>query len=435
VEGTSYRPDTDGIAVGYGRGEVHLHLPHDAKSEVLLPPKTANTDPVQDLLARSLKSPIGSPALRELAKGKQSVTIAIPDKTRPPIAREILQPLIEELASAGVPETGITIFISCGIHSRHSDDEIRPLVGDVLFEKFEVRQNDGHSEEDFVKLGTTSRGTPVEVNRVVADSDLVLAVGGLAFHYFAGFTGGRKMIIPGAASVNMVENNHKLTLLETGEMNPGCRSGVLEGNPVHEDMVEAVSHLKSDVYLVNVISDGWGSVAGVLSGDLIESHALGTEVVRGLFECRLAEPCDIAIASAGGHPLDMNIIQSHKSLQHAAGSVRDGGVIIGALACEEGVGSDTFLRWFKYADSREVTANLYGNYELNGHTALSFMQKRERIHMILVSELPSDVVDTLGVTHAEDVNDALAKAEALVGPRARIYVFPRAWGLLPVVES
>jgi nickel-dependent lactate racemase len=131
----------------------------------------------------------------------------------------------------------------------------------------------------------------------------------------------------------------------------------------------------------------------------------------------------------------MNIIQSHKSLQHAAASVRDGGVVIGVLACEEGVGSDTFLKWFDYEDSKEVTANLYQDYELNGHTALAFMQKRERLNIILVSGLPRDIVRSLGVTHADDIGEALARARTLAGAGARIYVFPRAWGILPVVRT
>lgn len=435
MEISKARPEGDGIALNYGRGELHLNLADRPNARVLLPKRTPNSQPAGRLLTESLQSPVGSAPLRQLAAGKKSVTIAIPDKTRPPIARDILPLLLEEIAAAGVPASGIEIFIACGIHALHTDDDIRRLVGDDIFGKLKIHQNDGHSAKDFVNLGTTSRGTPVEVNRVVADSDLVVAVGGLAFHYFAGFTGGRKMMIPGAASVRMVENNHRLTLTETGEMNPGCRSGALSGNPVHEDMLECVGHLKSEVYLVNVVRDGWGNVAGVLSGDLIESHEAGTRLVRDLFECRLDERCDIAVASAGGHPLDVNVIQSHKSLEHAAASVRDGGVVIGLLACEEGIGSDTFLPWFSYSDSGEVTRNLYENYELNGHTALSFMQKRERLNIILVTDLPRETVEGLGVSFAENLDEALSMADAICGGSARMYVLPRAWGLLPVVSK
>lgn len=402
---------------------------------MLLPRRTENTEPVENLLEKSLMNPVGPPSLGDLASGRRSVTIAIPDKTRPPVAREILPLLIDHLVSAGVGKDGMRIFISCGIHSAHGEDEIRPLVGDEILENFEIHQNNGHCREDFVSLGTTSRGTPVEVNRVVAEADLVVAIGGLAFHYFAGFTGGRKMIIPGAASVAMVKNNHRLTLTGAGEMNPNCRSGALDGNPVHEDMVEATGFLENAVYLINVIRDGWGAAAGVISGDLVKSHAAGTQLVRDLFECGLDRPCDIAIASAGGHPFDMNLIQAHKSLEHAAASVRDGGVVVGVLACREGVGSDTFMPWFEYADSGEVMRDLYSDYELNGHTALSFMQKRERVSIILLSELPEGTVSKLGVTPARDISDAVAKAEAIAGPDARVCVFPRAWGLLPVVKS
>lgn len=435
MEGTKGQPDRDRITLGYGRGALYLDLSHVPDARVFMPERTENTEPVGDLLKKSLANPVGSPALGDLAAGKSSVTIAIPDKTRPLIARDILAPLIQILKEAGVPPQGIKVFISSGIHARHTEEEMRALVGDGIFEAFEVHQNDGHRLEDFVNLGATSRGTPVEVNRVVADSDLVILIGGLAFHYFAGFTGGRKMIIPGAASVNMVRNNHRLTLTENGEMNPGCRSGALSGNPVHEDMMEAVGRLENDIYLVNVIRDGWGAVASVISGGLVESHAAGTGIVRDLFECHLDSPCDIAVASAGGDPLDVNMIQSHKSLEHAAASVRDGGAVIGLLACGDGIGSDTFLPWFEYRDSGEVTRNLYANYQLNGHTALSFMRKRERINLIIVSELAREVIEGLGAVYAENLDEALHKAEAIAGDGARIYVFPRAWGLLPVVRQ
>jgi nickel-dependent lactate racemase len=433
VEENDARLDSHIISLGYGRGEVRLNLSHRPDVKVLLPPKSPSTEPAVRLLARSLASPVGSAPLSEMAAGKKSVTIVVPDKTRPPVARDVLPFLLQELEAAGVRSSDINIFIACGIHARHTDDDIRPLVGDEVFETHRIFQNDGRSAGDFVSLGTTSRGTPVEVNRVVADSDLVLPVGGLAFHYFAGFTGGR-MIIPGAASVNTVENNHRLTLTEAGEMNPGCASGALAGNPVHEDMLECVGHIPGDIYLVSVISDGWGNVAGVVSGDIVESHEAGTRLVRQLFECRLEGPCDVAVAGAGGHPLDVNLIQSHKSLEHAAASVRDGGVLIGVLACEEGIGSETFLPWFKYPDSREVTRNLYANYELNGHTALSFMQKRERVRVILVTDLARETVEELGVYHAGNLDEALSMADAVCGKGARMCVFPLAWGLLPVVS-
>jgi nickel-dependent lactate racemase len=423
------------MRLGYGRGEVRLDLSNRTDVRVFLPVRAETAGPPADLLAGSLDNPVGSAPLRELAAGKRSVAIAVPDKTRPPVARDLLPPLLDILAAAGVPQSGVRIFISCGVHSKHTDGEVRQLVGDGIFEGLAVCQNEGDRLEDFVHLGKTSRGTPVEVNRVIADADLAVLVGGLAFHYFAGFSGGRKMIIPGAASIDTVRSNHRLTLRETGGINPACRSGRLDGNPVHEDMMEAVRHLTSETYLINVLRDGWGNTADIISGDLNESHRQGTRVVTELFKCPIDEPCDVAITSAGGYPLDVNMIQSHKSLEHAAAAVRDGGVLIGVLACEDGIGSDTFLPWFRYGDSAQVARNLYRNYQLNGHTALSFIKKRERLNIILVTTLPPETVKAMGVTGAENVDAALRRAETIVGENARVYVFPRAWGLLPEVKA
>ncbi len=435
MEGARGQPDRDKIGLGYGTAEVCLDLSHLANVEVFEPKRANEAAPVEDLVRRSLDNPVGSLSLDDLASDARSVTIAIPDRTRPPVAKDVLPLVVDYLRAAGVQLSCIKVLISCGIHARHTDDEIRHLVGDDLFEILEIHQNDGYRRQDFENLGTTSRGTPVEVNRVLTGSDLVVIIGGLAFHYFAGFSGGRKMIIPGAASVNTVESNHRLTLTESGEMNPGCRSGGLEGNPVHEDMLEAVACLPNSAYMVNVIRDGWGNTAGVVSGDLIRSHLEGTVLVRDLFECNIDKTCDVAIACAGGYPFDVNLIQSHKSLEHAAASIRDGGVLIGVMACNEGVGSDTFLPWFRHRDSAEVSRRLYDDYELNGHTALSFIHKRERLNIILVTELDREIVERLGVARAGDVHEALRMSDAVVGRDPRIYVFPRAWGLLPVVKS
>jgi nickel-dependent lactate racemase len=423
------------ISLGYGKTELRLDHPLAADAEVFLPPRAAYERKAEDLVTKSLEAPVGSARLREMATGCGSVTIAVPDKTRPNVARQVLPLVLAELAAAGVTASQTRIFIATGIHSGHTGEEMRALIGDDLCQRLRVSQNDGFSAGDFTSLGMTARGTPVEINRDVAGSDLVVAIGGVAFHYFAGFTGGRKMIVPGAASVKTVKSNHRLTLLENGEINPACRSGSLDGNPVHEDMVEAAGLVKSELYLVNVVRDGWGRPADVISGGLVESHVAATAMVRDLFECRLERRCDLAVASAGGYPLDMNLIQAHKSLEHAAASVRDGGVLVAVLACDEGIGSDTFLPWFDCADSREAARNLYARYELNGHTALAFMKKRERINMILVSRLTGEVVERLGVRRADDLDQALAMAQSLVGEHPLVYVFPRAWGLLPVVEE
>jgi nickel-dependent lactate racemase len=309
---------------------------------------------------------------------------------------------------------------------------MRDLIGDDLAGKVRVEQNLSRRREHFTRLGVTRRGTPVLINKAVTDADLTIVIGTVASHYFSGWGGGRKMILPGASHVDSTWANHKLTLTRDGGMNPMCGSGILDGNPVHEDMVEAVGFL-DNLFSINVVLDGWAGTAGINAGHIITSHLAAIEHARRLLEIPVAGKCSLAIVSAGGNPLDIDFIQSHKSIDHAAGCILDGGVMIAVAECTDGMASETFLPWFDTCDSTAVCKRLLEDYELNGHTALSLMKKLERFKIFLVSSIRPDIIERTGMTPVESLEEALSQAGALVGEDALTYVFPCAWGILPVV--
>jgi nickel-dependent lactate racemase len=418
----------------YGRGEITTELDRALRVKSIAPPKTKAAADAVGLLARALDEPVASATLADLAVGKRQVVISIPDVTRPPVARLVLPEVIATLTASGVGLHNISIFIASGSHAGSSEDDLRQLVGEGVPEEITIHQNYARRAPDFRLVGITRRGTPIMLNNLLLEADLNVAIGSVAFHYFAGMTGGRKMIVPGACHVQTVIANHRLTLGEDGSLNPMCANGALDGNPIHEDMVEGMAFL-GNIFMINVVLDGWAEVKDMTSGNPVASHLEAVKRAKRLLEVPIAERCDLAIASAGGHPLDIDFIQTHKSIDHAAQAVRDGGALVIAAECSAGIGSETFLPWFGAGDSAAVSRKLLAQYELNGQTALSLMKKLERIRIFMVTRLERATVESMGIVFAASLEEAVAAARAALGTSPLTYVLPIAWGILPFVEA
>lgn len=424
-------PVREHLRLRYGKGEIPVDLTGLLKVKVLSPERGGAVGDLEASLRQCLGNPVDSPPLSEIARGVRSAVISIPDRTRPAVAKDFLPGVVDELLAGGIALERMSLFVATGTHGVHSQDELRGLVGSGLAGRMTIHQNEARRRADFTSLGTTTRGTQVLINRCVAEADLNVIIGTVATHYFAGWGGGRKMIVPGSSYIETAWSNHRLTLTPAGDLNPMCRSGVLEGNPVHEDMIEAVGML-NNLFLVNILLDGWGKTAGVNAGHIVTSHLEAIGQARRRLEVAIDGMCDLAIVSAGGHPLDIDFIQSHKSIDHVVDCVRDGGVMVVLGECANGAGSETFLPWFDIGDARAVSRRLLGGYELNGHTALSLMKKLERVRIVFVSSLARDTVERMGMIPAEDIGDALSVAASLIGENVLAYVFPCAWGILPV---
>lgn len=401
------------------------------KVKVFTPPAADTLEHLESSLSQSLGNPVQSPPLAGLAAGAERIVVCIPDRSRPRVAREVLPALFDTLEHAGVGPDRVTVFVSTGTHGEHSQAELRDLVGDRIPDSVVIDQNRSGQSDRFRSLGTTSRGTPVRINKTVLEADLRIVIGTVAYHYFAGWGGGRKMLVPGAAHFETACANHRLSIDAGGQICPECRSGLLAGNPVNEDMTEAAG-LIDNVFMINTVLDGWGHVAGFVSGRMRESHAAAVRLARDLLEVKVGERCDLAIASAGGHPLDLNFIQAHKSIDHAAESVRDGGVIVALAECPNGIGSSDLMEWLVLGGAEAVSGRLLRHYGIHGHTALSLLKKLERLKVVLISSLPDDTVRRMGLDPARDLEHALSIAGSYLDGGGLTYVFPCAWGILPV---
>jgi nickel-dependent lactate racemase len=341
---------------------------------------------------------------------------------------------VNRLSRLGVKNSSLSITISLGIHRAQTDAEIKEIVGDKLFGRIKVFNHDPRDGANLKLLGTTSRGTRVVFNRRVIESDKIILTGALGFHYFAGFSGGRKGLMPGVASFDACVNNHLLVLKPEGGKDPDATTGKLQGNPVHEDMMEACQGLLPPFFLFNTILSPDKKIIQAVSGDLTHAFEKGCEIFMKNFSLPVTQKADLVIASCGGFPKDINFIQAHKSLDYAMNALREGGVMVILAECPEGYGNPTFHGWFKYHDLNELEEHLKAHYEINGQTAYSTLIKAKKAKIILISALPPQEVRQMSLIPAEDTEQALSLARSFLGDNPSCYIIPEAGSTLPVLD-
>jgi nickel-dependent lactate racemase len=326
----------------------------------------------------------------------KNVALVLADKTRMCGYPEFLPVLVDTLENYGAPRDEITVFIAYGTHGRQTDEECLSSYGDT-YKKLRFIHHDCLDNNCFVNLGKTLRATPVLIRRDIVDADFLITFGAISHHYFAGYGGGRKMIFPGLGQKEAIYHNHGLFLdQDRHTLSPFCQSGILDKNPLAEDLAEYETFLPADLAIHGIL-DSMGNVCDLLPGigtdhfrKACAQHGKNCEIVS-------TREYDLVNASCGGYPKDINFIQSHKAIDNAAKFVRDGGRLIVLAECFDGVGSKTFLPWFDMGDWGKAFNKLSENYHGNGGTALSMMSKLQRIKILLVTKLSDAVCETMGV--------------------------------------
>ena len=419
------------IQLGYGNRIIPLAL--KKHFTVITPQSPPVTEDVHNLIQEILKNPLDSKPLKQLASPGGKVVIVVSDSTRITRSETFLPLIVNELNASGIPDGDITILISTGMHKEMSRGEKVKVLSEEILNRIKTLCHDAGREEDMVSLGVTSRGTPVKFNRIYLEADLKIITGAVVHHYFAGYGGGRKSLLPGVSSRETILANHRLVFdpgRETG-VHPRVAPGLLEGNPVHEDMIEAAAFAPPH-FMLNVILDMKGSILDAVGGNYLKAHPLGCQKADEAFSVPLEEKADLVIVSCGGYPKDINMIQIQKTLFNASLAVKDGGNIILLAECAGGMGSEHFLNWFDYPSPQEAEKLLRQNFELNGFTALSVMRIARRSPVIMVSELPGDTVKKMGFTPAGNLEQAMDMAEP---DHKQVYILPFGSVTVPRVES
>ena len=392
------------------------------------------TDP-RELVRRSLAAPLGTPPLQQIVRPGEKVVIVSSDITRYTGSEIYLPILVETLNECGIPDRDITIVIVLGIHRGQTAAEHQKIIGS-LAERIEVRDHDCDDPEQLVDLGQTSSGLPVEINRTVVAADRVIVTGTASLHYFAGFGGGRKGLVPGVASRKTCMATHFAIFNppETGGKHPQAAPGCLDGNPVHQAILEAARMVKPD-FLLNTVLTPDKQLLRVFCGELDQAHLAACAIAGQLYRLSLDAPAELAVISCGGAPKDINFIQAHKALDYGVKALRPGGTAILLAECPDGFGNATFFDWFRYRDLAEFEAALRENYEINGQTAHSTLSKACSFRVILVSSFDREQTERMGMEKADSLDAALQMAYEKLPENPRTVVIPDGGTVLPVLRT
>lgn len=422
------------FSIPYDTSSVELHVSGENLAGVL----TARTEeyrPELDeaaLVLQALEHPIGTPRLSQLAQGKQKITIVTSDHTRAVPSRITLPLLLEEIRR-GNPQADITIFIATGLHRPTTEEEQRRMFGNKIVDQERIVINRAFQQEDFAFVSALPSGAELWVNKEVLNCDLLLCEGFIEPHFFAGFSGGRKSILPGSCNAATVNENHSYRAIA----NPFAAAGILKGNPIHEDMVYAARKVNTQ-FILNVALNSRKEIIAAFCGDLEQAHEEGVAFVRSLAQC-LPIMGDIVITSNGGYPLDQNLYQSPKAVATAQVCCRERGVIIMCCACRDGIGGENFQRLITYGTPEKIDWLLAAIPPKESISEQWCAQIYARIlrknPVILVSELPPDLVRQANLIPASTPNEALKLAYQMAGPSAQVVVIPDGVSVLAVREQ
>jgi nickel-dependent lactate racemase len=403
-------------------------------ARVLRPDLPAPPEDPEALIRSALDAPLGTPPLEEIIRPGEKVTIVTSDITRYTGSEVYLPILLDRLNGVGVADGDIEVLIGLGIHRKQTETEHRKILGPA-FGRVKVTDHDCDNPAELVLRGETPGGIPVVINKRVAEADRVIVTGTVGFHYFAGFGGGRKGLVPGVAGRDTCMASHFAVFNPPaiGGRNPRSATGVLEGNPVHENILAAARMVEPD-FLLNTVLSPEKKILDVFCGELEQAHLAACEQVRRLYAVRLDDPADLAVVSCGGYPKDINFIQSHKALDYGVNALRKGGTIILLAACGDGFGNKTFFDWFRHQDLDDFESALRERYEINGQTAYSTLIKARRYRVILVSELGDEETCRMGMEKASDLDEALKMAYEKLPPNPATVVIPDGGTVLPVIK-
>ena len=408
--------------LGFGKGIQKVEIEERCLLDVLLPNPVQKELTGEDEVRRALAAPIGSVPLRELVKPGEKIVMITSDITRPCPSWKIMPAVLDELYAAGCRQEDLLLVFALGSHRHHTEEEKRHLAGERAFAEIRCIDSDGN---DCEHLGVTANGTPVDIFRPVAEADKVICIGNIEYHYFAGYSGGAKAVMPGVSTRAAIQANHSRMI------RPEACAGRLEGNPVREDIEEAGSILGID-FIVNVVLDEHKEIIRAFAGDVTQAHRTGCAFLDTLYSKPIQKRADIVIVSQGGAPKDLNLYQTQKALDNAKHAVRDGGIIILVGSCKEGLGEKTFEEWLTSApDPHSLIDRIEREFKLGGHKAAAIAMVQEKVDIYLVSEMEPDFVRSLFMTPFVSVEEAYTAAKKKLGADASVILMPYGGSTLP----
>jgi nickel-dependent lactate racemase len=414
----------------YGKTDVCIRIPARNFLGSINPKELPSAPDAKAEIERALNAPIGSKKLSEIAKPESKVAIVVDDATRHAPTETMILPVLAELNAAGVKDENITVVFGCGTHRVVTDEEARRLLGEEARKRVKAVSHD-YLAQDLVYAGKTkSHGNEIHLNRIFAEADVKILLGDVGFHYYAGYGGGRKSVLPAIAGEESIKHNHGMLL------NANARTGILEGNPVHEDMTQAARLARVD-FIVNTVSNAKCELVKAFAGDVEQAFQEAVKAVDEMYRVPVDRRADIVVTSPGGYPADMNLYQAYKALDNALQVVKRGGVVILVAECAEGHGNQIFYDWMtRFVDLKAVEREIKRNFVLGGHKAYYLLKALQNHQIILVSSLPDYyAANIFKLKTARAVNNALTEAFRLAGSSARVWAIPYGNYMLPEVKA
>ena len=412
------------LQLEYGRSGLDVELPDEHLVATL---RYSDVSPLPDpdqSLRDALARPTGSRPLAEVAQGRNDACILICDITRPVPNQQLLTPVLQTLEASGIAREKILILVATGLHRASHPEELEEMLGQEILGNYRVENHDGLNRDEHTFVGESPRGTPIWIDRRYVEADLKIATGLIEPHFMAGYSGGRKLICPGVAGIDTIRVWHGPKFLE----DPRATSGVLEGNPVHEENSWIGRHVGCD-FIVNVVIDAQRQPLKWVAGDLDEAFLEGVEFVQGVVTDTLKEAVDVVVTSSAGYPLDTTFYQAVKGMVGAMSVVKPGGTIVVAASMSEGIGSPPFQQLFADNDSLEqfMERILHDDYFVMDQWQLEELAKvRRKARVKVVTDgLPAETIDRLFVESAPSVEAAIADAISEYGPQTTIAAIPK----------
>ena len=413
------------LEFGFGNGVQTVTVPDENLIGILRANEVVAPESEEQEVLRALNDPIGSKSLKEIITPGKKIAIITSDITRPMPTYKVMPALLDSLYAAGAKAKDITLVFALGSHRRHTSEEMEKLAGSRAWNEITCVDSD---PVNCIHMGTTSAGTPVDITRVVAEADYRICLGNIEFHYFAGYSGGAKAIMPGVSTRDAIQANHSMMIREEA-----C-AGNIENNPIRNDIEEAGRICGID-FIVNVVLSEHKKILKAVAGDPVLAHREGCAFLNTLYLKELDAPADIVLVSQGGAPKDLNLYQTQKALDNARHAVKEGGVIILIGSCKEGLGEHVFEEWMTKSPSPQAMIQRIGHdFQLGGHKAAAIAMILEKADIYLVSDMAPDFVRSLFLTPMPNAQAAFDCAIQKLGRHAKVLAMPYGGSTLPKIK-
>lgn len=403
----------------YGEGKIKFALDSAQIAGELKIKECVPLENPEQAILEAIRNPIDTKPLRQIVKPGEMVAFIVNDPTRVANSHIFMPILLDELNRAGIPDKDMYIVFALGTHRPMTEEEIIHEVGPAVASRVRMYNSDCRDESQYKYFGTTSRGTPVSFNKLVVEADHIVCTGSVVHHFFAGFGGGRKAMLPGVAYYETIRKNHSMMF------EPDAVIGKLEGNPIYHDQVEGVQMCRPS-FLINAVLNEKKEFLKIFAGDFVTAHKEACKFVDTVYGAQIESPADLVIATCGGYPKDINIYQLQKTMDNAWCAVKEGGVVIILGECREGSGSALYEKTMHENDTADkVEASLRANFQIGAHKAYAVTRLMKKAEFILVSSLEPELAKSLLFTPAKDIEEALAMAFDKLGPNPRIIIMPQ----------